>query len=153
MWRRITLGVTVPLLTLVTSCGGSKDECAVEEDEKACGWDDARLKTCAISNSDSRLYGRAKISFVNYRGPDPGLMCGTIDITATPKGGGTAHSTKSKNGLYSLALPPGSFEVCANQPEARQACVTVEIAPGRAQQVDSTETRSVGGIYLTLTAK
>lgn len=145
-----------------TSSGGngstaSGDRCEPAANELACGWDDARLRSCA--KIESGIYGVAITTYVNYRGPDPGLMCNAaMTITATPRAGGPVQRTQPKNGKYTLALDAGVYEICASQPDAATTgpyapCTSIEIGPGQVRRVDAGESRSVGGIYLSLSQK
>lgn len=139
------------------SSSGSDSSCEPAADEKACGWDDGRLRSCA--KIDTGIYGTAVTTYVNYRGPDPGLMCnGEMTIRATPTAGGPSVSTQPRNGRFLLALPPGSYDVCPTQADAPPGpsgpvCARVELAAGSVRRVDAGESRSVGGIYLSMRAK
>jgi hypothetical protein len=123
--------------------------CTTPDGGEACTLPDEQVRTCA-GVAGTGIYGAGVWSCVGSECPLPSSGCidwGSLGATL-PDGG--AASVALSGGVYALALPPGSYDVCFDAGVTGGACGAVEVTSGPPSRVDINEQGSGGQVYYDL---
>lgn len=119
--------------------------CTPDESDQACTYEDVDLRACLAT---SGIYGATNevavctTSNCGGQGPSPKTCTDGVKVSARVAGG-TWLEAAAHHGLYTLALEPGTYELC---PDAAGACtggqckcISVTIAAGARVRVDRSD--------------
>jgi len=116
----VRLLIIVGLVGVIAACSSSDEpqaSCSPTADDKACNYSDPDLRRCAGAG----IYGVTGSGTVcttsNCGGAGPSNSCtdGNTIIATQIDGAGPPASATSHQGLYSLALAPGTYDVCPGE--------------------------------------
>jgi hypothetical protein len=147
-------------LTAGCSSGGSNDApdggtetaeagCPSSDAATGCNLADDLLLTCSAAPTPG-VYGVATWECTGSQCPYPSQGCWSGGTVSSTLGDGGPVSAPLGDGFYSLALPPGSQQLCFADGVGDGACTVLDVKADAPTRVDLAAAASAGGVYWSI---